>query len=197
MSLQWSFGAVREVLDDMDPLHPEHGVRVLGDATIEPFSCGGSDAHRPRGDVLVVEPPDPPTEANVAYDLSFGNFDIVWADYDALTFRVAAVYDLTDEAAIAAGTLPDFTLFFRGLDTALEVGSSELSSSLVPRRPVFHRIIHNDATIENCTLLRLETMSVPISMLAALQGPVTAISIITTPGFDRRLFFTSFQLIRH
>jgi hypothetical protein len=197
VSLQWSFGAVREVLDDMDPLHPEHGVRILSDSTIETLAEAAPNATGHEAHVLVVPPPAPPTEPRVAYNLEIPTLDVVWSDYDALTFRVGAEYDLTDEASIAADALLDFILFFRGLDTALEVKGSELTSSLVPRRPVFHRVIHNDATIENCTLLRLETMSVPISMLAPLNGLVTSISIITAPGFDRRLFFTSFQLIRH
>jgi hypothetical protein len=172
-------------------------VRILsGGATIETLEAAVADATGHVAHVLVAPPSDPPTDPNVVYNLDLP-LDLVWDDYDALTFRVGAVYDLTDEAAIAAGTLPDFILFFRGFDTALEVSSSELSSSLVPRRPVFHRVIHHDATIENCTVLRLETMSVPISMLADLHGPVSAFSIMTAPGFDRQLFFTSFQLIRH
>ncbi len=193
VSLQWSFGAVREVLDDMDPLHAEHGVRTLGDATIQRMDSVVGDDTAHEASVLVVEPSDAP---GVEYTLDLGTDNTQWTDYDALTFRVGTTYDLDDEASIAAGTLPDFNLFFVGLEASLEISSSELASSLVPRRPAFHRVVHHDATIENCTLLRLETMSVPISRLAHLH-PIERIQIITAPGFDRQLFFTSFQLIRH
>lgn len=196
VSLQWSFGAVREVLDDMDPLHPEHGVRTLGDASIQSMRIVAGDETGHVASVLVVEPPSTPSASTPEYTLELGLSGPVWHDYDALTFSVGTLVDLTDEASIAAGQLPDFALVFRGFEDSLTIWSSELSGSLVPRRPVFHRVIHLDDTIENCTMLRLETMAVPTSRLASFPI-VDSFSVIPAPNFPQRLFFTSFQLIRH
>lgn len=206
VSLQWSFGSVRKVFDDMDPLHPAVGVRTLGDAAIERLHLVEIDGRSLREEtnhtasVLVVVPPSSPS-ASAPYTLSELAVElgaINWADYDAFTFRVGTACDLTDEAAIAAGVLPDFTITFQGLEGSTVVSASEISSSLVPRRPVFHRVRHLDESFENCTALRLETVSVPISRVMSVGPPVIeSFSISPAPGFPQPLFFTSFQLIRN
>ncbi len=204
VSLQWDFASVREVLDEMNPLYPVRGARTLQGAsisrldtlTLDGRSLGSETGH--HASVLVIEPT---TSAEPVYTLGdleaeSGSF-LIWNDYDVLTLRVGADYDLTDAATIAAGSLPAFTLTFTSFDESVVIDSSTLDSSLVPRRPVYHSIIHHDGTIENCSLLRLETMAVPISRLSALPGNfIESVSITPSAAFPRRLFVTSLQLVR-
>jgi hypothetical protein len=148
--------------------------------------------------VLVVEPSSSGEPAYTLDEISpVGSF-LPWLEYDVVTLRIGADWDLTDAATIAADALPAFSLRFTNLfDESVVIASSELATSLVPRRPVFHSVIHYDDTIENCSLIRLETMAVPISKLSALSGTIDSLAIIPSTSFPRRLFITSLQLVRY
>ncbi len=204
VSLQWDFGSVRQVLDAMDPLHPVRGIRTLDGASIAGLHTLTTDG-RPfetetghTASVLVIEPGSSPAPAYTLDQISSLSSFLAWLEYDVLTLRIGADWDLTDPATINAAALPAFSLRFSNMfDEHLVIDSSELATSLVPRRPVFHSVIHHDDTIENCSLIRLETMAVPISKLAALAGTIDSVAIIRSADFTRRLFITSLQLVRY
>jgi hypothetical protein len=204
VSLQWEFGSVREVLDEMDPHYPARGVRTLHGSSIGQMDLLTLDG-RPlanetghRASVLVIEPTASPEPVYTLDGIrGVANSFISWTDYDVFTFRVGAEYDLTDAATIAADALPAFSLKFTSFEDSVVIRSTELESSLVPRRPVFHSVIHHDGTIENCSLLRLETMAMPISRLASLSNVIDTVSIIPSATFARRVFITSLQLVRY
>jgi len=54
-----------------------------------------------------------------------------------------------------------------------------------------------NGTIENATKLRLETMTVPASLLEPLGDLLASVSITPTQGSEFPLFFTSLQLVRY
>jgi hypothetical protein len=176
VSLQWSFGADIEAIDDMeDPAKP----RNLGNAAVDQFA-DLTVAARDLGDetnhqttVLAADPgvPSPPPEA-YRVDVGPGRRD--WSGFDLFTFRVCADSELASEATIAAITTP-----------------------LAPRRPVFHRIRGVAPPNDNVTVLRLETMSIPISSLTGIdKTKVASVAIAATSGFAKHQFFDSLQLVR-
>lgn len=73
------------------------------------------------------------------------------------------------------------------------VDASALVGPLVPRRPVFHPTV----TGENCTALRLETVTLPVALISGIDlGRVALIGLMPAPGMLRHLFFDSIQLVR-
>jgi hypothetical protein len=194
VSVQWSFGAEVQVLDDMeDPVKP----RILTGGFVDPFpdvqigsrSLEAETNHTTA--VLGLEPPQLPGEA---YTIVLRPAETDWTGYDALTFRVCADYDLTSPTTIAAGQLPDFTLVLTDVDGATTtVSASALTTPLVPSRPVFHL-----SRQENCTVLRLETITVPVASITGINtSRVAAVGLLPAPGMLRHLFFDSIQLVRH
>ena len=193
VSLQHSFGAARLVLDGMGP-EPEVGARTLDGATIE----GIANVSDHASSVLVTDPSQPP--AGPVYTLLGDEFDGLadWREYDAFTFRVGSEANMTSEETIAAGPLPDFSLTFSDMAGAtVVVSAAQLSTPLVPRRAVFHQVVQLNGTIENATKLRLETMTVPASLLEPLGDLLASVSITPTQGSEFPLFFTSLQLVRY
>lgn len=196
VSLQWSFGSQIQVLDDMeDPVKP----RNVSNAFIDPFpdfSIGTRQLHEETNHsttVLFVEPP-PASPPDEAYRVVMRAAERDWSGFDILTFGVGADFNLDTQATIDAGQLPDFNFTIIDVNGASAViAASTLSSSSVPRRPVFH--LHKSG--DNCTVLRLETMSLPLTQLAAVDlTQIESVGITAAAGFTRHLFFDSIQLVR-
>jgi hypothetical protein len=146
--------------------------------------------------VLVIEPTSSTDFVYLLEDITAsGSLSV--AEYDAFTLRVGADYDLSDPTTIAASPLPSFSLVFESaLGQSVLVSSEQLTSSLVPRRPVFHSVIRWDGTIRNSSLLRLETMVVPTSLLSSLAS-IQAVSISPSGSFPHRMYVASLQLVRY
>ena len=116
---------------------------------------------------------------------------------------MSADYDLTDQPAIDAGQLPDYTLVLADLNGATTtISPAALVKTFVARRPVFHSTRpdpdHHPDVRENCTVLRLETVTVPIGSITGIdRSKVAAVGLMPAPGMARYIFFDSIQLIRH
>jgi hypothetical protein len=182
-----------------DPAKP----RNLGNAAVDQFA-DLTVAARDLGDetnhqttVLAADPgvPSPPPEA-YRVDVGPGRRD--WSGFDLFTFRVCADSELASEATIAANPLPDFVVVVTdGNGASAVVNSSAISTPLAPRRPVFHRIRGVAPPNDNVTVLRLETMSIPISSLTGIdKTKVASVAIAATSGFAKHQFFDSLQLVR-
>ncbi len=200
VSLQWSFGSQIEVIDDMeDPVKP----RTIGNAFIDPFAdftigardLGDETNHQTA--VLGVSPglPAPPPEA---YRVAMAPSQSDWSSYDLLTFRVCADFDMTSQATIAAGPLPDFTVVVTdAAGASAVVTSAAIATPQAPRRPVFHRLRGVAPPEDNVTVLRLETMSIPISTLTGINtSDIASVGVAATSGFSSDQFFDSLQLVR-
>jgi hypothetical protein len=197
-SLQWSFGAQVVPLDDME--NPTKA-RTLTAAFIDPFPDVLVDASKPTETlapdtnhvttVLVLEPPQVSGEAYVI-TMPPGHSD--WTQFSAFTVGVSGHFDLTDEASIAAGPLPEFSVVLTDTTGAtVAVASTTFATAQVPRRPVFHQ----HASGENCTVLRLETMTLPISMIPVVDpSRIALVGLMATPGMQRHVFLDSLQLVR-
>jgi hypothetical protein len=198
VSLQWSFGAQIDVLDDMeDPVKP----RILTGGFVDPFPdvlIAGQTLETETNHVTTVLALEPPQVSGEAYSIVLPRGLTDWTGYDALTFGVSADYDLTSESTIAAGQLPDYTLVLTDADRATTtIGAAALASPLVPRRPVFHNALTRTGA-ENCTVLRLETVTVPISSITGIDpAKVATVGLMPAPGMLRHIFFDSIQLVRH
>jgi hypothetical protein len=193
VSLQHSFGSARLVLDEMG-LEPEVGERTIAGATVE----GIRNVSDHTSTVLVTDPSQPPAGPvyTLVGDEPYGLAN--WREYDAFTFRVGSEADVTSEETIAASPLPDFSLTFTDLAGAtVVVSAAQLSTPLVPRRAVLHQVVQLNGTIENATKLRLETMTVPASLLEPLGAPLASVSITPAQGSALPLFFASLQLVRY
>ncbi|SCG54229.1 Alpha/beta hydrolase family protein [Micromonospora echinaurantiaca] len=193
VSLQWSFGSQIQVLDDMeDPVRP----RTLTGGSIDPFPdvlIGARSLDMATNHVttiLVLEPPGP---GGSAYSVALRPGESDWSSFDALTFGVGADYDLTSQDTIDAGQLPAFSVVVTDADGAsTTISASALSGPLVPRRPVWHW------TTGNSTVLRLETMTLPVDKLTGINpARVAQVGLRAAPGMLRHLFFDSLQLVRH
>jgi hypothetical protein len=199
VSLQWSFGAQIEVIDDMeDPVKP----RIITGAFVDPFAdvvIGGRDLGEETNHATAVLGVEPPLVSGEAYTVAMRPGQTNWTSFDALTFRVAADFDLTNETTIAAGQLPDFSVVVTDAAGATAVvTSTTIATAFVPRRPVFHVAIdHHTGTAEPCTVLRLETMRLPTSALTGIDlTRVATVGLMAAPGMTRHLFFDSLQLVR-
>jgi hypothetical protein len=197
-SLQWSFGAQVVTIDDMeDPVKP----RIISGAFVDPFPdivIGPRDLGAETNHVTAVLGVEPPLASGEAYTVALGPGQVDWNGFDALTLRVTADFDLTDETTIAAGQLPEFSVVVTDVTGATAVVSSAaISGPFVPRRPVLHLAVDDSGTTENCTALRLETMRVPISAVTGIDlTRVATVGLMADPGMTRHLFFDSLQLIR-
>ncbi|MEU5941137.1 hypothetical protein ABZ807_18530 [Micromonospora sp. NPDC047548] len=194
VSLQWSFGAEVVVLDDMeDPVKP----RIITVGFVDPFPdvlIGARTLGLETNHTTAVLGLDPPVMSGEAYSVQLLPATSDWSSYDALTFRLTADYDRSSEATIAAGQLPDFIVVVTDLDgETATVGAAALAGPLVPRRPVFHPT----APGLNCTALRLETMTLPVTLISGIDlTRVALVGLMPAPGMLRHLFFDSIQLVR-
>jgi hypothetical protein len=194
VSLQWSFGAEIRVLDDMeDPVKP----RTVSGAFIDPFPdvlIGASTLDQETNHITTVLAIEPPSASGEAYAITLRPAETDWTVYDSLTFRVGAHFDFTSADTIKNGQLPDFSVVVTDADGATTVvQSATLSSALVPRRPVHHRTSRG----EDCTVQRLETMTLPISSIPGIERTrVARVGLMAAPGMLRHLFFDSIQLVR-
>ncbi|MGH3693624.1 MAG: hypothetical protein ACRDRX_06445 [Pseudonocardiaceae bacterium] len=197
VSLQWSFGTEIQVLDTMDLQTP----RSLVGASVDSFPdvlIDGAPLEPVTNHitgVLTLQPPNP----GDGYSITVPPGQAAWAAFDALTFRVAAHYDLTSQSTIDGGQLPEFTVLVTDLGGATAtVSSTTLAGPLVPRRPVFHQVVSADGDTYDCSALRLETMTLPIAILTGIdRSRVAKVSLIAAPGMVRHLFFDSIQLVKH
>src|SRR5256885_16809902 len=121
----------------------EVGTRTVTSATITEFAAITIGArslqeetnHQTR--VLDVQPglPGPPPNV-LTLALPAGQRN--WSTFDLLTLRVGADFDLTSEATIAAGPLPEFSIVVvDGKNNPAVVPSAAISGPTAPRRPVF------------------------------------------------------------
>ncbi|MGS2617826.1 poly(ethylene terephthalate) hydrolase family protein [Micromonospora sp. LZ34] len=194
VSLQWSFGEQIQVLDDMeDPGKP----RTLTGGFIYPFPdvvIGTRLLDKETNHVTTVLVLEPPVTSGVAYSIALPpGSESDWTNYNALTFRVCADYDFTSQDTIDAGQLPDFSVVITDRDRAsMTIAASTLSGPLVPRRPVWHW------TVGSSTVLRLETMTLPVAALTGIKkDQIAEVGLMAAPGMLRHLFFDSIQLVRH
>jgi hypothetical protein len=144
-SLQYSFGAAIQVLDDLEaPLQ----ARVVQDATIQPFAditVGTRRLERETNHqtkVLSVTP-NLPNAGVRALQLDMAAGQRNWSGFDALLLRVCADFVLTSEATINAGRLPEFEIVVIGANNqSVTTSSIALNAAVTLRRPVFHEVLH-------------------------------------------------------
>ena len=145
VSLQWSFGNSKLVIDQMESKAGSLlGTRTLFNADVEKFhqiTIGAralnAETNHTTGVLLVDSNIAGPSPA--ALEIAIDPADQDWSNFDSLLVSVGALYDLTDNAAILAGPLPSFDIVISdqaGVSSVLQ--SSTLSVGVAPRRPVFH-----------------------------------------------------------
>ncbi len=197
-SLQWSFGGQIEPLDDMEnPTKP----RTLTGAFIDPFPDVLVDASQPTktleletDHVTTVLALEPPLISGEAYVISLAPGQSDWTQFSALAINVSGHFDLTDQASITAGQLPEFSVVLTDASGAsVAIGSTTFATAQAPSRPVFHQ--HSSG--ENCTVLRLETMALPISSIPTVDpSRIALVGLMAGPGMQRHVFLDSLQLVR-
>ena len=211
-AIQWSFGKQVTVLDDLDGATPTVGTRTLVRADVKLLAAVtgfdgqlvGERTNHQTG-VLAVTPnaPGPPPEV---YGLALPAAMRDWSGFDVLTMRVCADADVTTAAKAAASDLPDLILLF--VDT--EGGSAVVDLKALftpsrPGRPRFHEAIDLNAprppgsppTTENCTVIRMETLAIPLSSLKGLKkNKMASIAIVPPAAFKVHQFVDSLELVK-
>jgi hypothetical protein len=201
-SIQWSFGGRRQGLDHLEPgVNPPVGTRTLTASTVVAMP----DAQVPRGGgtatlemetnhqtgVLAVAPGQAGPSLTT-YRLELPSPDD-WTGFDQLTFRLAVDADLTSPTTITNSPDPVYEL--RVFDDFGKTAIVKSTALTVPAKPVFHR--YGPPTNENCTVVRLQTIAVPVTSLAGIKrNAVTAIEIVPGANFPNVMFFDSLQLVR-
>jgi hypothetical protein len=112
-SVQWSFGNPVEKVDDMEGTRPRTLVRAaiseFADVRVGARTLELETNHQTR--VLAIEPALPAPAAAMVLTLSGSQRNL--QPFRWLTLRATAVFDLSSEAAIGAGSLADFTVAVR------------------------------------------------------------------------------------
>jgi hypothetical protein len=209
-SLQWSFGQKVFSLDEFTlgssgtALAPPGGSRVLpSTATVKAIGVAISDRTNHQTDVLDLPPGMAATP--VAYKLTLAASAQDWSQYDLLIFRVCADADVSASASVGLSALPNFTLVFADdKGNSVEIAAGSLPTLKQPRRPVFHQATNpSTGVIENCTVVRLETLTVDLARLAKLPpagvdlARMLSISVVPpTVTFLKDQFFDSFELVK-
>jgi len=202
-SIQWSFGAKRQPLDELEPgVAPPAGTRTLVDSAVALMP----DIQVPRGagtarlemetnhqaGVLAVAPGQlGPALTTYRLDLPSPQD---WTGFDQLTFRLAVDADLSTAATIAASPNPEYEL--RIIDDAGKTAIVPSSKLQTPPKPVFHTYGAPGGN-ENCTVIRLQTIAVPVTSLTGIdRTKVKVVEILPRASFTNVMFFDSLQLVR-
>jgi hypothetical protein len=205
-SLQWSFGTQVEGIDDFEAGSPGGGItRTLTNSapsSLAAVTVGARSLDQETNHQTIVLAVDPgiASPAPVTLDLAIPAGPLRnWSSFDELTFRVSSDSDLTSAATIVGEPLPDFTVIVEdGAGAVVAIAGNDPRLPVAMTRPVFHRGKTGGVPPdENLTALRLETIRVPLSLLAGVdRTQIVKVSIAPAALFPRHMFFDSVQLIR-
>jgi hypothetical protein len=127
----------------------------------------------------------------------------VWSGFDLLTFRLTSDFDLTSEATIAAGSLPDFKVrvVYGKLGVAppqvAEVNqtAADIAGVRKRQRPFFRQI--GPGGCVNATKLAFQTVAIPLSKFGAVNwNDVRAVEFEAIPASGLSVYFDSLAIMQ-
>ncbi len=201
-SLQWSFGSAITVLDDFEttPGNTLGGTRtislgnrkVLASQTVGPQPLSDMIPHQTA--LLIADLTASTGPENVSVVESVPDAKKDWSGFDRLTFRIGAFYDTSQ----GLGQQPVPRTSIRLTDTAgksARVHDTRFLSLPTPPYPHTVKVSKNRERI--ATLLRMETISVPLDLFVGIErSKIKELAFEIDAGFSPSVFFDQIQLVK-
>jgi len=206
-SLLWDWSSGGKILDDFEGPTAKIGTRTLHDATIERFEdvVFGTEklwAHVPHQTRVLTIGANLTGVSPFAYELAFAPNENWWGRHN-LDINVATSVDTTSANTVAAAVSPPF-LTVTLCDAKNKVKSIDLrkfASAGSTSRPLFHEVLKdpdsNSTATKNCTLIRLETYSIPLTEFTGVDlRIIRRLQILPPASLPQLIFIDSIRVAK-